>query len=437
MTSPSINRRRLFALGGLAAAGVALDQTALAAPSVPPARSRSRHQNGPVTLRFAHMNSWNAEWAAELDTMVARWNEENPDVQVEVIKWTWETYFATMTAAIGAGEAPDIMNVGWGEVVQFGRLHFLDVATMLTPEAKAGFHETSFKSCTYGDAIYGLPVFEQMNQVLYYRSDVAEEAGVSFEGDSLSWDDLVSAAQAMTTDERSGLGVNGMGRGIVEPFAPFQYQNDSQMVVEDGATLQSTFSTEESTAAARFFIDLWTEHGIVNPNNLGKGYTELVTDIGLGSVAMFHGITQNYFAIGQLYPEIADLIKIAPPQIGRRAATIGGAFSMSIFKYTPAPEEAYRFIEWATSNENLAAYWLPLGNVLSTRPEVPSPGLPDDVAASFLQYQEVQEVFPFVTQWEEIRERVLTPRLAQAAGGQRSFDDIWPEIEEETQAALN
>ncbi|MDQ3411737.1 MAG: extracellular solute-binding protein, partial [Chloroflexota bacterium] len=120
MTSPSINRRRLFALGGLAAAGVALDQTALAAPSVPPARSRSRHQNGPITLRFAHMNSWNAEWAAELDTMVARWNEENPDVQVEVIKWTWETYFATMTAAIGAGEAPDIMNVGWGEVVQFG-----------------------------------------------------------------------------------------------------------------------------------------------------------------------------------------------------------------------------------------------------------------------------------------------------------------------------
>lgn len=437
MTAQSINRRRLFALGGIAAAGVALDQSALAAPKAPLARTGAHRQNGPITLRFAHMNSWNAEWAAELDTMVAEWNAANPDVQVEVIKWTWDTYFATMTAAIGAGEAPDIMNVGWGEVVQFGRLHFLDLAPMLTDQARAGFYDTSFKSCTYGDAIYGLPVFEQMNQVLYYRSDFAEEAGVSFEGDTLRWDDLVAAAQAMTTSDRSGLGIVGMGRGIVEPFAPFQYQNDSAMVAEEGDALVSTFDSEEATAAGRFFIDLWTAHGIVNPNNLGKGYTELVNDIGLGSVAMFHGVTQNYFAIGTLHPDVGDLIKIAPPQIGNWAATIGGAFSMSIFKYTQAPEEALRFIEWATSNENLENYWLPLGNVLSTRPDVPSPGLPDDIAASFLQYQEVQEGFPAATQWEEIRERVLAPRLAQAAGGQRSFDEIWPEIQEETQKALS
>jgi ABC-type glycerol-3-phosphate transport system substrate-binding protein len=110
---------------------------------------------------------------------------------------------------------------------------------------------------------------------------------------------------------------------------------------------------------------------------------------------------------------------------------------MSIFKYTQAPEEAYRFIEWATNNENMAKYWLPLGNVLSTRPDVPSPGLPDEIAAAFLQYQEVQEVFPFATQWEEIRERVLAPRLAQAAGGQRPFDEVWAEIQEETQGALD
>ena len=86
MTAHSINRRRLFALGGIAAAGAALDHSALAAPRVPLARTAAHRQNGPITLRFAHMNSWNAEWAAELDTMVAEWNATNPDVQVEVIK---------------------------------------------------------------------------------------------------------------------------------------------------------------------------------------------------------------------------------------------------------------------------------------------------------------------------------------------------------------
>jgi ABC-type glycerol-3-phosphate transport system substrate-binding protein len=328
------------------------------------------------------------------------------------------------------------MNIGWGEVVLIGRQHLLDLATMVSAETIASFNEASFKSCKYGDAIYGLPVFEQMNQVLYYRDDFAQEAGVTFDSETLTWEGLVEAATAMQAEGRSGLGVSSRGRAIVEPFAPIQYQNGSRMVVQDGDAWVPTFDTEESRAAGQWFVDLWTTHGVVNANNLEKGYTELVNDLGLGTTAMFHGVTQNYFALVQTYPDLADVIKIAPPQTNTETSTIGGAFSMSVFKYSEHPEEAVQFVEWATAADQLTNYWLPKGQVLSPNPNVASPGMPDEIAARMAEYQAVQDVFPFATQWETVRERVLSPRLAQLVSGQGDFDSTWSDIQSEAEMTL-
>jgi multiple sugar transport system substrate-binding protein len=440
MTTRPIDRRKfLKGAGGLAVSGLALSQVAgkvAASGAAKSAPAVIRSQGDKVKLKFAHMNSWNAEWDKDLDQMIADWNAANPDIQVEVIKWTWDTYFATLTAANGAGESPDVMNVGWGEVVELGRPHFLDLATMIGDDVKKQFYDTSFRSCTYENQIFGLPVFEQMNQVLYYRTDFAEEAGVSFEGDTMTWEQLVDAAKKLTTKDRFGLGMSGKGRGIVEPFAPFQYQNNSPMVEHQGDKWVSTFDSDAAKEAGQYFVDLWAGSKVINPNNLGKGYTDLVNDLGLGTVGSFHGITQNYFALTSQYPDLADKIQIAPPQTKASTATVGGAFSMSIFKYTKAPEQALKFIEYATGKEAMEKYWLPKGQVLSPRPDVPSPGMPEDIAAKMRQYQDLQQVFPFATQWETVREKVLSPRLSQLASGQAKFDSMWKEIHDQTQMVL-
>jgi sn-glycerol 3-phosphate transport system substrate-binding protein len=438
MNERSFDRRKLLIRGGgAAAAALAAGRgVAGAAPSPISAPAFIRNQGDSVKLKFAHMNSWNAEWAADLDTMVSDWNAANADIQVEVIKWTWETYFATLTAAIGADEAPDVMNVGWGEVVELGRPHFLDLTPMLTDEIKAGFNPSSFTSCTYEGQIFGLPAFEQMNQVLYYRSDFAEEAGVTFDGETLAWEGLVDAATKLTKEGRYGLGSSAKGRGIVEPFAPFQYQNGSPMVAHEDGKWVPKFDTDASKEAGKYFLDLWTGSKVINPNNLGKGYTELVNDLGLGTVGMFHGITQNYFALVQQYPDLADKIKIAPPQTKTATSTVGGAFSMSIFKASDHPDQAMKFITWATGKDAMEKYWLPKGQVLSPRTDVASPGMPDEIAAMMKKYQDVQAVFPFATQWETVREKVLSPRLAQLAAGQGDFDSGWKDIQEQAEMTL-
>ena len=52
------------------------------------------------------------------------------------------------------------------------------------------------------------------------------------------------------------------------------------------------------------------------------------------------------------------------------------------------------------------------------------------------EYQAVQDVFPFATQWETVRERVLAPRLAQLVSGQGDFDSTWSDIQSEAEMTL-
>jgi ABC-type glycerol-3-phosphate transport system substrate-binding protein len=109
---------------------------------------------------------------------------------------------------------------------------------------------------------------------------------------------------------------------------------------------------------------------------------------------------------------------------------------MSVFKYTENPEAAVKFVEWATGADALSTYWLPKGQVLSPNPSVPSPGMPDEIAARMAEYQAAQDVFPFATQWETVRERVLSPRLAQLVSGQSDFDSAWSDIQAEAEMTL-
>ena len=90
MTHSTLNRRHLLAGTG-AALALAKPSGVFAAPAV--SRSYRRLQGDPVTLKFAHMNSWNAEWTADLDTMVAdawRWQRENPAGYREAGTWEAE-----------------------------------------------------------------------------------------------------------------------------------------------------------------------------------------------------------------------------------------------------------------------------------------------------------------------------------------------------------
>jgi len=191
--------------------------------------------------------------------MVKGFVKAKPNIDVEVVKWTWSTYFATLIAAIGAGEQPDVMNVGWGEVTQIGKPHGVRLEQRLTKDMKDNFLETSWMSCKYiGDGgIYGIPIFEQFNRGLYYRKDFLEQAGIT--KPPKTWSELVSAGEILKAKapQRFVLGSANQGRAIVETLAPVYYSNKNQMVEFSNGQWKSTLNDDTGREAMRYFVDLF------------------------------------------------------------------------------------------------------------------------------------------------------------------------------------
>jgi ABC-type glycerol-3-phosphate transport system substrate-binding protein len=368
--------------------------------------------------------------------MLAEFNEANTDVQAEGVEWSWGNYLATLTAAVSAGEAPDVMHVGWGEVVSLGRPYFITIDDYITDDLKTNIREASWTSSRLGDKTYGIPVTEQLNEVLYYRKDVWDNAGISAEPQT--WDEFVATAKAL---QEAGIsdawGMQAQGAPIVTRFLETQFQNGSPVFVEEGDAWVHTLNTPEAIEAGQFWYDIWRTDQVVSQSNLQRSTSDLVPIFAEGNMGMLYDIVQAYFSLRDQYPDMADQIHIAPIMTHKQGATMGGAFALSIFQQADDKDAAWKFVEWATSADIMNRYWVPQAKVLPTRVDVDYPEMPDHILARFQEYQAVQSVFPFIPEWETIKGRVLTPILGQMASeGGLDFETGWQNLIDQTEFVI-
>jgi ABC-type glycerol-3-phosphate transport system substrate-binding protein len=139
----------------------------------------------------------------------------------------------------------------------------------------------------------------------------------------------------------------------------------------------------------------------------------------------------------ETYPELADKIRLLPPLRRVNGATVGGAFSLSMFKQARNKDAAAEFISWATTADTMNRFWIPNGHILPTRVDVRYPAMPDYIQQRFGEYQAVQRVFPFVPEWETVKGKVLTPILGDMATGAVDFDTGWNTLISQTNFVLS
>lgn len=382
---------------------------------------------GPAKVRYAHMNCWDDTMCKGQRDLVKEFNDSHPNIVVEPVEWSWGNYLATLTASVSAGEAPDIMNVGWGEVVSLGRPYFEPLDSYINDDLKQNINPASWTSSKLNDKTYGIPVFEQLNEVEYFRQDVWDNAGITKEPET--WEDYV---QVLKTLKDSGIsdpwGMQANGAPIVSRFLEIQFQNGSDVFKNDGDKWTHTFNTPEAKEAAKFWYDLWNDFGVIPKGNLQRSTSDLEPLFKEGKVGLLSNITQSYFSMVSTYPDIADQIRVAPVMRNKVGATLGGAFGMSMFLQSKAKQAAWEFIAWATSKDVMQKYWVPTAKVLPTRKDVPLPKMHEQVTTRMAEYQKAQRVFPFFPDWEAVKGKVLTPVLGEMAGGKVDFETGYQNI---------
>lgn len=124
------------------------------------ASGSSQDSSGAVTITYWHRLP-DKDGMTKVDDIIATWNKENPDIQVKATKFDGaaQESYAKIAQAVKSGEAPDLAQIGYGEIAsEYLAGDLEDVSA----ELAEGGYEKNYASgpmgqCKLGDVVVGLP----------------------------------------------------------------------------------------------------------------------------------------------------------------------------------------------------------------------------------------------------------------------------------------
>lgn len=134
--------------------------------------------------------------------LVEKFNEKNEKYYVELVEMTFDTLHDKLLAGAASGEVPAVSQGADQWVGEFAYLDALMPLDDLISEygfKEEDFADNAWEHFRYLDGhIYAAPFYLE-NRVLYYRTDILEEAG--FDGPPETWDEVFEYAKVLSNGE--------------------------------------------------------------------------------------------------------------------------------------------------------------------------------------------------------------------------------------------
>lgn len=141
---------------------------------------------------------------------VKRYAEDYPDAAI-IVQWTAGDYPAKINNALRSDTGPDIFE-GSPNLAQVRAGQLVPLEDLLEP-VQADYTDADLESITVDGRPYGVRIVNDTS-LLYYRRSLLEKAGVNPPG---TLDELVSAANELTTADRKGLFI-GNDAGVTPTY---------------------------------------------------------------------------------------------------------------------------------------------------------------------------------------------------------------------------
>jgi multiple sugar transport system substrate-binding protein len=294
------------------------------------------------------------------DQYIEEWNATH-ELKVERQEFPFGQYTTeVLSTGIATGDAPDVFFISPGDWRRYADSGLaLPLQDYIPDYLKEDVLPASWDAVTLGGNIYSLP-FEMEPVVLWYNQAMLEESGVSV---PTTWDELVAAAEALTTDERYG---------ILIPTAPDYYQNFvfypflwmAGAEVVNGDFTAAAVNTPEAARA----LNLWgtlMSNGYAAPADTGPVDERFPTEQG----AMF---VSGYWVYGWIKDNFPDFLEklavtnIPAPEAGDEKRTVYGGWTSMVYAGTEHPDEAAEFAigMFGAEDNTRAAEW---GTVYNTK----------------------------------------------------------------------
>ena len=225
-----------------------------------------------VTVRL-----WDEPVAAAYEKSFAAFEEDNPDIQVDVEIVPWDDYFEKLRTDVAGDGAPDVFWVDGGSYPAYADAGaLLNITTALPADAQVGWSAAVTAQYTRDDVLWGVPQLADPGIAVYYNADLLGDAGLApADVSALTWDPtgeddtLISVLQKLTKDysgntadsaefDGSNLSQYGYNAGYDLQAMVLNYLASNGAQFQDESN-RYAFASDAGIASFQYLVDLMNE----------------------------------------------------------------------------------------------------------------------------------------------------------------------------------
>lgn len=312
--------------------------------------SGKQKDTGNKVLRV--LNWGNTEEEKIANEAIARFNENNPDVEVKqtcVPVTSWSDFIQKWITMSTSGEAPDVINIGLEAVQMAVSNDLLMPLDEIVSEdqdlskVKEEYAPTLLDGFSVDDNLYGLPNGTQ-TMVMYYNKTMFDEAGLEYPKDGWTWDEFYEDAKKLTKSDGSVYGF-GLSSSYFQ-LTPWWSTNNTALVDENQ---NPALNSKKMVESVEFLDKLVKEK--VTPDPISSDVYTMFSSKQLAMVGAGRWVLNTWQDAGLTN---ADFDCVQWPVNEKEGSVFGGA-AWCISKNTENKELSIELLKSLVSEETLKA----------------------------------------------------------------------------------
>lgn len=341
------------------------------------------------------------EEGARLQGVTKEFTKEHPNITVKITPVGWDVVHQKLVSALAGKKLPDMAQMGSTMMGEFIALDALE------PVDEKAFKRSDFFPATWDTNVkdgtaYGVPWYADV-RALYYRTDLAKQAGMSKA--PATWQDQQALATAYKKHGAQwGTALQPGSTGAWQGWVQYLYSAGGALVGKDGKpALDSPQAIKAFQAWGSYFDKGLAKKNFVPGEDVAKDFSS-------GKNPMFQSGPWMVQNLDEQHPDLKGKWAVAPVPADKTSTSWVGGSSLVTFKDSAHKAAAEEFTRFLASARTQARWYevdktLPAAKAAWEQPALKNGG---DTLPVFKKALDTAQAVPPVEKWSELATQIET-----------------------------
>lgn len=362
LEATSAGMSRLAFMKRALALGISVPAIAAALETLEGPASAHAAESSPVTVTFSSWGSLDEQ--VTVNQLLGIFQTRFPNIQVQPRYTDFTDYFTKLNADVATNSVSDVLFLTY--VPTYAAKGILLDLHQVHPQVLNGYTNDELFLFAYHGGVYGVPR-DNDTKVIFYNRKLFRAAGVPYPKEGWSYDDLRTAAIALTKGKAPRISQYGYAYES-DFWRLWLWQNGVELFDNDATPTKVTFNTPAGAQALQFMADLTNVDKVTPPPTQLASSATIAPLFASGQLAMAFG---NH-ALVPTFAKTAGLdwfVAGMPHFNGQKAVNASGGAGYTIAKHSSQPAAAFQL--WSFMTGLLATQTFAAGNdVTPLNPQV-------------------------------------------------------------------